>query len=74
MTNFGLPKPNKFADNSLNLMKQTSQKFSTQVESTEGKGEIARYEQFLLLPQCFEKTCTADTWKPGLARVRVKVV
>ena len=25
------------------------------------KGEIARYEQFLLFPQCFLKTCTADT-------------
>ena len=21
------------------------------------KGEIARYEQFLLFPQCFQKTC-----------------
>ena len=29
-----------------------------------GKGEIARYEQFLLF--CFQKTCTADTKKPGL--------
>ena len=26
-----------------------------------GKGEIARYEHFLLSPQCFQKTCTADT-------------
>ena len=25
------------------------------------KGEIARYEQFLLFTQCFQKTCTADT-------------
>ena len=24
------------------------------------KGEIACYNQFLLLPQCFEKACTAD--------------
>ena len=31
------------------------------VENTVGKGEIARYEQFLLFPQYFEKTCTADT-------------
>ena len=30
------------------------------VENTVGKGEIARYEQFLLFPQCFQKTCTAD--------------
>ena len=30
-------------------------------ENTVGKGEIAHYEQFLLFPQCFQKTCTADT-------------
>ena len=36
-------------------------KFSKRIENTVGKGEIARYEQFLLLPQCFQKTCTADT-------------
>ena len=29
--------------------------------NTEGKGESARYEQFLLFLQCFQKTCTADT-------------
>ena len=29
------------------------------VENTVGKGEIARYEQFLLFPQCFQKTCSA---------------
>ena len=36
-------------------------KFSKRLENTVGKGEIARYEQFLLVPQCFQKTCTADT-------------
>ena len=40
-------------------MKMT--KFSKWVENTVGKGEIARYEQFLLFPQCFQKTLTADT-------------
>ena len=30
-------------------------------KNTVGKGEIARYEQFLLFPQCFQKTCIADT-------------
>ena len=30
-------------------------------ENTEGKGEIARYEQFLPFPQCFQKAYTADT-------------
>ena len=36
-------------------------KLSKQVENIVRKGEIARYEQFLLFPQCFQKTCTADT-------------
>ena len=35
--------------------------FSKGVENIVGKGEIARYEQFLLFLQCFQKTCTADT-------------
>ena len=35
-------------------------KLSKRVENTVGKGEIARNEQFLLFPQCFQKTCTAD--------------
>ena len=35
--------------------------FSKRVENTVGKGEIARYEQFLLFPQCFQRTFTADT-------------
>ena len=30
------------------------------VENTVRKGEIARYEQFLLFPQCFQKISTAD--------------
>ena len=36
-------------------------KFPKRVENTVGKGEIARNEQFLLFPRCFQKTCTADT-------------
>ena len=35
--------------------------FSKRLENTVGKGEIARYKQFLLFPQCFQKICTADT-------------
>ena len=35
-------------------------KFSKWVENTVGKGEIARYEQFLLFLQCFQKTYTTD--------------
>ena len=37
-----------------------------------GNGEIARYEQFLLFPQCFHKTCTAVTYNPGFVWVRNK--
>ena len=32
-------------------------KLSKQVKNTVGKGEIARYEQLLLFPQCFQKAC-----------------
>ena len=47
------------------------QKFSKLVENTVGKGEIVCYEKFLIFPQCFQKTCTADTQKPGLVWERV---
>ena len=36
-------------------------KFEKLVENTVEKGEIARHEQFLLFPQCFQKTCSADS-------------
>ena len=37
--------------------------YPKQVENTVGKGEIARYEQFLLFPQCFQKTCFPEASK-----------
>ena len=46
--------------------------FSKGVENTVGKGEIARYEQFLLFPQCFQKTCTADNKNKGLFGKRLR--
>ena len=49
-----------FADDNFEL-NENGRKFSNQIENTAGKGEIARYEQFLLFQQCFQKTCTADT-------------
>ena len=49
----------EFADNNFKF-DENGRKFSKQVENTVGKGVIARYEQFLLFPQCFQKTCTAD--------------
>ena len=51
---------------------ENGRKFSKMVENAVGKGEIARYEQFLLSPQCFPKTFNADTLKPGLVWGRVK--
>ena len=38
-----------------------------------GKGENARYKQFLFFPQFFQNTSTADMLKPGLVLERVKV-
>ena len=49
-----------FADDKFKLSENGGQ-FSKRVENTVGKGEIARNEQFLFFPQCFQKTSTADT-------------
>ena len=43
-----------------NFFDTNGRKFSKQVENTAGKGEIARYKQFLLFSQCFPNTCTVD--------------
>ena len=40
---------------------ENGKKLSKKEENTEGKGEIAHYEQFLLFLQCFQKTFTANT-------------
>ena len=50
----------EFADDNFEFNENCG-KFSYGVENTEGKGEIDCYEQFLLFPRCFQKTCTADT-------------
>ena len=36
---------------------------SDRVENIVGKAEIARYEQFLLFPQCFQKLSVVDVSK-----------
>ena len=51
----------EFSDNN-SKFDETGKKLSKRVENTMGKGEIAHYEQFLLFPQCFQKTCTADSY------------
>ena len=46
----------EFADDNFKC-DENGRKLSIQVENTVEKGEIARYEQFLLFPQCFQKAC-----------------
>ena len=55
-TDFRLFKMKEFADDNFKFDKN-ERKLSKRVENTVGKGEIARYEQFLLFPQCFQKAC-----------------
>ena len=55
----GSSKLKEFADNNFKA-DENGRNFSKWVENTVGKGEIAHYEQFLLFPQCFQKTCTVD--------------
>ena len=60
MTNLDYSNLKEFADNKFKF-DENGRKFSKWLENTVRKGEIARYEQFLLYPQCFQKTCTVDT-------------
>ena len=52
-------KQKEFANHSFKL-DENGRKFSKWVKTVE-KGEIARYEQFLLFPLCFQKAYTANT-------------
>ena len=53
----------EFADDNFKF-DENVRMFSERVENTVGKGEIDRYEQFLLFPLCL-KSSTADTYKPA---------
>ena len=55
--NFRLSNFKKIAEDNFTF-DENGRKFSNQVSNIMGKGEIAHYEQFLLFPQCFKKTCT----------------
>ena len=46
----------EFADDNFKF-DENGRKLSKWVENTVGKGEIPRYEQFLLFSQCFLKVC-----------------
>ena len=56
-TNFRLFQTEKSLQTTISNLTKMSKKLSKRVENTVGKGEIARYEQFLLFPQCFQKAC-----------------
>ena len=53
----------EFADDNFKF-DENGRKLSKRVENTVGKGEIARDEQFLLFPQCFQMACF-----PGASKV-----
>ena len=59
-TNFRLilnsSKLKEFAEDNIKF-DENGRQLSKQVENTVGKGEIARYEQFHLFQQCFQKAC-----------------
>ena len=60
MANLDFSKVEEFSDANFRF-DENGKKFSKCVENAVGKGEIACYEQFLLFPQCSQKTCTMDT-------------
>ena len=45
------------------IVDENCSEFSIRVVNTVGKGEIARYERFLLFQRCFQKTSAADSLK-----------
>ena len=52
----GSSKLKEFADDNFKF-DENGRKLSKRLENTVGKGEIARNEQFLFFPQCFQKVC-----------------
>ena len=60
------------ADHNFNF-DESDRKFSKWEENAVVKGEIARYDQFLLFPQCFEKTYNTDTENPEYVWERVNI-
>ena len=72
-TNSDSSKLKELADDNFKV-DENGRMFYKCVENTVGKGEIALYEQFLLFPQCFQKTCTANTQEPGFVWERVNIL
>ena len=55
----------QFADDNFKF-DENERKLSKRVENTVGKGEITRYEQFLLFSQCFQKVFSQRRQKVSL--------
>ena len=72
MTNLDSSKLKGFADKNFQF-DENGRKLSKQVENTVGKGEIARYEQFLLFPPCFQKACFQGASKGVIVWEWVKI-
>ena len=58
-------KHNEFSDDNFEF-DENGIKLSKWIENTEGKEEIALYEQFHLFPQCFQKTVLQTRANQGL--------
>ena len=63
----------EFADDNFKF-DENGRKLSKRVENTVGRGEIARYEQFLLFPQCFQKACFPGASKGVIVWELVKYI
>ena len=57
----------EFADHNFKF-DENGRKFYKPLKSTVGKGEIACYKQFLLFPQCFQKTLLQTHKNHGVFR------
>ena len=57
MTNFRLFQTQRVCRSLINM----AESYPNGLENTVEKGEIVRCKQFLLFPQCFQKTCNTDT-------------
>ena len=62
MTNFRLFQTEKVCRRQFKIG-ENGRKLFKPVENTVEKGEIARYEQFLLFPQYFQKACFPEASK-----------
>ena len=74
MTNFRLFQTERVCRRQFFKFDENGKKLSNQVENTVGKGKIARYEQFLLFPQCFQKACFQGASKGVIVWEWVKIL